>query len=81
MTACWTPIAFTALATRSGSAKSSLVGRPVVTAQNPHALVQMSPRIMKVAVPSPQHSATLGQRASSQTVCRSRPRITDFSRE
>src|SRR5689334_20821981 len=29
----------------------------------------MSPRIMKVAVPLPKHSAMFGQDASSQTVC------------
>src|SRR4051812_22442692 len=29
----------------------------------------MSPRIMKVAVPLPKHSAMFGQEASSQTVC------------
>jgi len=32
------------------------------------ARVQTSPRIMKVAVPWPQHSAMFGHRASSQTV-------------
>ena len=36
--------------------------------QNPHARVQMSPRIMKVAVPCSQHSPMLGQRALSHTV-------------
>ena len=46
----------------------------VATAQKPQARVQMSPRIMKVAVRG-QHSPMLGQRASSQTVCSSRSRM------
>jgi hypothetical protein len=46
-----------------------------VTAQNPQCRVQMSPKIMKVAVPSPQHSNMLGQRASWQTVCKLRSLI------
>ena len=37
--------------------------------------MQTSPRIMKVAVPCPQHSPMLGQRASSHTVCSSMSRI------
>jgi aspartate carbamoyltransferase catalytic subunit len=43
-------------------------GLPEGTAQKPQARVQMSPRIMKVAVPCSQHSPMLGQRADSQTV-------------
>src|ERR1700731_180768 len=38
----------------------------------------MSPRIMKVAVPCSQHSPMLGQRALSQTVCRSSVRMMRF---
>jgi hypothetical protein len=37
--------------------------------------VHVSPRIWKVAVPRPQHSAMFGQRASSQIVCRLAPWI------
>ncbi len=48
-----------------------LPGSPVLTAQKPQARVQTSPRIMKVAVPRFQQSPMFGQRASSQTVCRS----------
>ena len=32
--------------------------------------MQVSPRILNVAVPRPQHSPMFGQRASSQIVCR-----------
>ena len=42
--------------------------------------VQTSPRIMNVAVPCSQHSPTFGQCASSQTVCRSRSRMSCFRR-
>ena len=45
-------------------------GRPVLTLQNPHARVQVSPRIMIVATPRAQHSPMFGHRASSQTVWR-----------
>src|SRR5882672_12156252 len=44
----------------------------------------MSPRIMKVAVPLPKHSAMFGQEASSQTVCRRcsrRIRLISWKRE
>ena len=44
-------------------------------AQNPHARVQISPRIINVAVRRSQHSPMFGQRALSQTVC-SRSRST-----
>ena len=44
------------------------------TWQKPHARVQRSPLIMKVAVPSAQHSKMFGQPASSQTVTSPRPR-------
>ena len=59
---------FTVLANLFGSSRSRPVGRPVVTAQYVHALVQMSPNIMKVAVSFSQHSPILGHLASSQTV-------------
>src|SRR5207302_11369135 len=44
-------------------------GFAVETAQNPHARVQRSPAIMKVAVPWLQHSQRFGHCALSQTVC------------
>ena len=77
VTTAWArPIWATAAATRRGSSASMSPPRlPLVTAQKAQARVQTSPRIMKVAVPWPQHSAMLGQRASSHTVTRSRPRI------
>src|SRR4029078_11506381 len=52
-----------------GSSASGASGRPCATSQNGQRRVQMSPRIMKVAVPLPQHSAIFGQVASSHTVC------------
>ena len=66
-----------ASATRWGSAGSTGPGRRVSTRQNPQARVQRSPRIMKVAVPSFQHSEMLGQPASSHTVTSSRSRSVD----
>ena len=63
-----------ASATRRGSSSSNQVGRPVLTLQKPHARVQVSPRIMIVAVRWSQHSPMFGQWASSQTVLRFRPR-------
>jgi hypothetical protein len=41
----------------------------VATEQNPQLRVQMLPRIMKVAVPSPQHSPMFGQLPLWQMVC------------
>ena len=55
-------------ATFSGSSQSTSSGRPVFTPQNPHERVQMFPKIMKVAVPSPQHSPILGQLPEVQMV-------------
>src|SRR4051812_596883 len=52
-----------------GSCGSGASGRPCATSQNGQRRVQMSPRIMKVAVPLPKHSAMFGHEASSQTVC------------
>ena len=80
MTAWRSPIALIWLATRSGSSGSFQVGLPVCTLQKPQRRVQTSPRIMKVAVPRSQHSPTLGQLASSQTVWRLSPSIVCFSR-
>src|SRR5688572_31202321 len=52
-----------------GSSASGGSGRPWATSQNGQRRVQMSPRIMNVAVPLPKHSPRLGQEASSHTVC------------
>src|SRR5712671_423277 len=52
-----------------GSSASGASGLPCATSQNGQRRVQMSPRIMKVAVPLPKHSPMLGQDASSHTVC------------
>src|SRR5258707_3074591 len=52
-----------------GSSASGASGRPCATSQNGQRRVQMSPRIMKVAVPLPKHSAMFGHEASSHTVC------------
>src|SRR6266545_2691898 len=68
-----------ACATLVGSSGSTApCGFPDVTAQNRQPRVHVSPRSMIVAVPPPQHSPTLGQCASSQTVWRSRPRRSVF---
>ena len=69
ITAWRSPIFFTDWATRSGSSGSLCVGLPVLTLQKPQRRVQVSPRIMKVAVPRSQQSPMLGQAASWQTVC------------
>ena len=69
----------TASATCSGSSASSASGRLVSMRQKPHALVQRSPLIMNVAVPSAQHSNMFGQPASSQTVTRESSRIVERS--
>ena len=50
-------------------------GPAVCDRAEPQRRVHTSPRIMKVAVRSSQHSPMLGQRASSQTVWRFRSRI------
>src|SRR5213594_3907979 len=75
MTTCFNFIRRTASATRCGSSPSSAKGFAVFTAQNPHALEQRSPAIMKVAVPWLQHSQRFGHCALSQTVCRRRSEI------
>src|SRR5690606_6341374 len=69
ITQCFTPISFTASATLLGSSVSYSVGRPVATAQKEQLLVQTLPRIIKVAVPAPQHSPIFGQLPLSQIVC------------
>ena len=56
ITAWARPIRSTASATRSGSPASRGRGWRVSTWQNPQARVQRDPLIMKVAVPSDQHS-------------------------
>jgi hypothetical protein len=61
MTQCLIPIILTAAASFSGSLLSGGKGLPDFTAQNLHRRVQMSPRIMKVAVPLFQHSPMFGQ--------------------
>src|SRR5471030_526119 len=53
----------------TGSSTSSGSGRPWPTSQNGQRRVQMSPMIMKVAVPLEKHSPMFGQDASSQTLC------------
>src|SRR5215469_2789867 len=75
MTTCFNFMRPTASATRCGSSSSNPNGFAVVTAQNPHARVQRSPAIMKVAVPWLQHSQRFGHCALSQTVCSRRSEI------
>ena len=70
MTACLICIIRIELATFSGSSQSTVSGRPVLTPQKPHERVQMFPKIMKVAVPSPQHSPIFGQLPEVQMVLR-----------
>ena len=67
-TACLIFINLIEFATFSGSSQSILSGLPVLTPQNPHDLVQILPKIIKVAVPSPQHSPILGQLPDEQIV-------------
>ena len=55
-------------ATFSGSSQSTDSGRPVLTPQNPQERVHIFPRIIKVAVPSPQHSPIFGQLPDVQMV-------------
>src|SRR5690606_6138329 len=68
MTACLIFINFIDRATFSGSSQSMVSGRPVFTPQNPHERVQTLPKIINVAVPSPQHSPILGQLPEVQMV-------------
>src|SRR5690606_38032569 len=71
ITACLIFISFIDRATFSGSSQSTDWGLPVLTPQKPQDLVHTLPRIMKVAVPSLQHSPILGQLPEVQIVCRS----------
>src|SRR5437588_6682516 len=75
ITTCFSFIRRTACATRCGSSSSNANGFAVVTAQNPHARVQRSPAIIKVAVPWLQHSQRFGHCALSQTVCNRKSEI------
>src|SRR5690606_22401138 len=61
ITACLIPIILMDRATFSGSVQSTSSGLPVFTPQNPQDRVHIFPKIIKVAVPSPQHSPILGQ--------------------
>src|SRR5690606_40535347 len=55
-------------ATFSGSSQSTVSGLPVFTPQKPHERVQILPKIINVAVPSPQHSPMFGQLPEVQMV-------------
>src|SRR3989339_694512 len=68
ITTCLRFNASTDSATLRGSSRSNSLGIPVLTLQNPQLLVQVSPKIINVAVLLFQHSARLGHFASSQTV-------------
>src|SRR5262249_22466760 len=75
MTMCVRPSSATAKATFSGSFGSRACGSPVRTLQKAQARVQVSPMIIMVAWCPAQHSAMLGQHASSLRVlsrCRRR---------
>ncbi len=61
ITACLIFISLMDLATFSGSSHSTVSGRPVLTPQKPQERVQIFPKIINVAVPSPQHSPMFGQ--------------------
>ena len=82
MTACLIFITEMDLATFSGSSQSTDSGLPVFTPQNPHDLVQIFPKIINVAVPSPQHSPMLGQLPDEQIVfslyLSTRPLISEY---
>src|SRR5690606_7431261 len=67
-TACFICIIFIERATFSGSSQSTFSGLPVFTPQNPQERVHMFPNIIKVAVPSPQHSPMFGQLPEVQMV-------------
>jgi hypothetical protein len=55
-------------ATFSGSSQSTVSGLPVFTPQKPQERVQIFPKIINVAVPSPQHSPIFGQLPEVQMV-------------
>src|SRR5690606_23748794 len=69
ITQCFTSMRRTDSATRFGSSKSTAFGLPVATAQKEHEREQIFPKIIKVAVPAPQHSPIFGQFPLSQIVC------------
>ena len=69
ITACFRFIALTALAIFMGSCSSGGNGCPVCVAQNRHARVQRSPKIMKVAVPFFQQCPLFGHCPLVQMVC------------
>src|SRR5690554_1614632 len=68
ITACLIFINLIERATFSGSSQSNVSGRPVFTPQKPQERVQMFPKIINVAVPSPQHSPIFGQLPEVQIV-------------
>src|SRR5690554_3425564 len=68
-TACLMFINLIERATFSGSSHSTVSGLPVFTPQKPHERVQIFPKIINVAVPSPQHSPIFGQLPDVQIVC------------
>src|SRR5665647_1780985 len=70
ITQCLSPIVLIDSASRADSRGSGGSGLPVFVAQNLQALVHISPRIIKVAVPLFQHSPMLGQFPLVQIVCR-----------
>ena len=67
-TACLIFIILMEFATFSGSVQSTAPGRPVCTPQKPQERVQIFPKIIKVAVPSAQHSPIFGQLPDVQIV-------------
>ncbi len=69
------PISRTASAIFAGSSSSTASGLAVITSQNPHRRVHLSPRIRNVASRSSQHSEMFGHIASSHTVCSERVRM------
>src|SRR6188508_115280 len=69
-TACLMFMILIERATFSGSSQSTVSGLPVFTPQKPQERVQTFPKIMKVAVPSPQHSPIFGQLPEVQIVFR-----------
>src|SRR6187402_1814525 len=69
-TACLIFMILMERATFSGSSQSTVSGLPVFTPQKPQERVQIFPKIINVAVPSPQHSPILGQLPEVQIVLR-----------
>ena len=61
ITACFILINLIERATFSGSSHSTVSGLPVLTPQKPQERVHIFPKIINVAVPSPQHSPIFGQ--------------------